>query len=90
MGGDFESRAWRFLHELYSLAHGNPKSVVVGREAAKRAGLLYTAKDYYLIARRLMDSGLIEEYGTIGLQIFRITPLGVRVVNEGEPLLFLT
>ena len=90
MGGDFESRAWNFLHELYSLAHGNPKSVVVGREAAKRASIPYTTKDYHLITRRLMDSGLIEECGTIGLEIFRITPLGVRVVNEGEPLLFLT
>jgi hypothetical protein len=90
MEGDFESRAWKFLHELYSLAHGNPKSVVVGREAAKRASIPHTTKDYHLIARRLMDSGLIEECGTIGLQIFRITPRGVRVVNEGEPLLFLT
>ncbi len=89
MEGDFESRAWKFLHELYSLAHGNPKSVVVGREAAKRVGIPYTTKDYHLIASRLMDSGLIEECGTIGLEIFRITPLGVRVVNEGEPLLFL-
>jgi hypothetical protein len=90
MEGDFESRAWKFLHELYSLAHGNPKSVVVGREAAKRASIPYTTKDYHLIVGRLMDSGLIEEWGTIGLEVFRITPLGVRVVNEGEPLLFLT
>ena len=89
MESDFESRAWKFLHELYFLAHGNPKSVVVGREVAKKAGIPYTTKDYHLIARRLMDSGLIEECGTIGLEIFRITPLGVRVVNEGEPLLSL-
>jgi hypothetical protein len=89
MEGNVESIAWKFLHELYSLAHGNPKSVVVGREAAKRAGIPYTTKDYQLIVGRLRDSGLIEECGTIGLQIFRITPLGVRVVNEGEPLLFL-
>jgi hypothetical protein len=41
MEGDFESRAWKFLHELYSLAHGDPKSVVVGREAPKRASIPY-------------------------------------------------
>ena len=90
MEDNFESIAWKFLHELYSLAHGNPKSVVVGREAAKRAGIPYNTKDYHLLVGRLRDSGLIEECGTIGLQIFRITPLGVRVVNEGELLLFLT
>ncbi len=70
MEGDLESKAWKFLHELYSLAHGNPKSIVVGREAAKRASIPHTTKDYHLIARRLMDSGLIEECGTIGLEFF--------------------
>ncbi len=46
MEDNFESIAWKFLHELYSLAHGNPKSVVVGREAAKRARVCLVNRSY--------------------------------------------
>lgn len=82
MEGDFESKALRFLRELHALAHGNPKSIVLGKEVARRAGIPYTTKDYKPVARRLGDSGLIEEAGTIGLELFSITPAGVQVVHE--------
>lgn len=90
MEGDFESKALRFLQELHALAHGNPRSIVVGKEIAKRAGIAYTIEDYNPVARRLRDSGLIEERGTIGLALFSITPAGVQVVHEGRLPLFLT
>ena len=87
---DFESKALSFLRELHDLAHGNSRSIVVGKEIARRAGIPYTIEDYNPVARRLRDSGLIEEPGTTGLHLFSITPAGMQVVREGRLPLFLT
>jgi hypothetical protein len=90
MEGDFESKALRFLRELHDLAHGNPRSIVVGKEIARRAGIPYAFEHYNLVARRLRDSSLIEEPGTTGLALFSITPAGVQAVHEGRLPLFLS
>jgi hypothetical protein len=56
--------------------------LVASEKAAERASIPHTIEDFNSAARRLRDLGLIEEPGTVGLDVFRITPAGIRAVER--------
>ena len=70
------------LEAIYDLTQGSPDKLVASEKAAERAGIAHTIEDFNPVARDLRDSGLIEEPGTVGLDVFRITPAGVRAVER--------
>jgi hypothetical protein len=70
------------LEAIYDLAHGSPDKLVASGKAAERASIPHTIEDFNPAARDLRDSGLIEEPGTVGLDVFRITPAGIRAVER--------
>jgi|ERR671915_334997 hypothetical protein len=70
------------LGAIYDLTQGSPDKLVASEKAAERAGIAHTIEDFNPVARDLRDSGLIEEPGTVGLDVFRITPAGVRAVER--------
>ena len=70
------------LEAVYDLARGSPDKLVASEKAAERAGIPHTIQDFNPVARHLRDSGLIEEPGTAGLDVFRITPAGIRAVEQ--------
>jgi len=55
---------------------------VASEKAAERASISHTVEDFNPVARHLRDSGLIEEPGTIGLDVFRITLAGIHAVEQ--------
>jgi hypothetical protein len=70
------------LEAIYDLTQSSPDKLVASEKAAERAGIAHTIEDFNPVARDLRDSGLIEEPGTVGLDVFRITPAGVRAVER--------
>jgi hypothetical protein len=72
------------LEAIYDLAQGSPDRLVASEEAAERAGIPHTFEDFNPVASYLRDSGLIEEPGTVGLDVFRITPAGIRAVEQNR------
>jgi hypothetical protein len=72
------------LEAIYDLAQGSPDKLVASDEAAERAGIPHTIEDFNPVARHLRDSGLIEEPGTVGLDVFRITSAGIRAVEHNR------
>jgi hypothetical protein len=70
------------LEAIYDLAQGRPDKLVASEKAAERASIPHTIEDFNPAARRLRDLGLIEEPGTVGLDVFRITPAGIRAVER--------
>jgi hypothetical protein len=72
------------LEAIYDLAQGRPDKLVASEKAAERASIPHTIEDFNPAARRLRDSGLIEEPGTVGLDVFRITRAGIRAVERNR------
>jgi hypothetical protein len=72
------------LRAFYDLAQGSPDKLVTSEKAAERASIPHTIEDFNPVARDLRDSGLIEEPGTVGLDVFRITPAGIRAVERNR------
>ena len=70
------------LEAIYDLTQGSPDKLEASEKAAERARIPNTIEDLNPVARDLRDSGLIEEPGTVGLDVFRITPAGVRAVER--------
>ena len=70
------------LEAIYDLAQGSPDRLVASGKAAEKASIPHTIEDFNPVARDLRDSGLIEEPGTVGLDVFRITPAGIRAVER--------
>lgn len=70
------------LEAIYDAAQGRPDRLVASEKAAEIAGIPHTIEDFNPVARQLRDSGLIEEPGTVGLDVFRITLAGIRAVEH--------
>jgi len=79
---DERAKREALLEAIYALAQGRPDKLVASEQAAERAGIPHTIEDFNPVARHLKDSGLIEEPGTVGLDVFRITPAGMRAVEQ--------
>ena len=70
------------LEAIYDLAQGRPDRLVASEKAAESAGIAHTVEDFDPVAGQLRDSGLIEEPGTVGLDVFRITLAGIHAVEQ--------
>jgi hypothetical protein len=79
---DEKAKREALLEAIYALAQGRPDKLVASEQAAERADIPHTIEDFNPVARHLKDSGLIEEPGTVGLDVFRITPAGMRAVEQ--------
>ena len=79
-----KTKSEALLEAIHDLAQGRPEKLVASEEAAERAGIPHTIEDFNPVARQLRDSGLIEEPGTAGLDVFRITLAGIRLVERGR------
>jgi hypothetical protein len=79
---DERTKREALLEAIYVLAQGRPDKLVASEQAAERADIPHTIEDFNPVARHLRVSGLIEEPGTVGLDVFRITPAGIRAVEQ--------
>jgi hypothetical protein len=72
------------LEAIYDLAQGSPDRLVASEKAAESAGIPHTVEDFNPVAGQLRDSGLIEEPGTVGLDVFRITLAGIHAIEQNR------
>jgi hypothetical protein len=77
-----EEQTYQLLRAIYDLADGNPGRWVAGAEAAERADIPFTTQDYDLLFRYLTQSGLITTDDLIHNEVCKLTPKGVRVVEQ--------
>jgi hypothetical protein len=86
---DFDYKAFRLLRAFYDLAEGNPEPTVRGIDAAHKAGIDYSSQEYTPLVRHLKDMGWVDSMGIVGNGVLRITPAGVREVEEaGGPSMY--
>jgi hypothetical protein len=79
----FEERAYRLLEVFYELSGANPMVMVFSDKAAREAGIPYVMEEYAPLATYLKRFGLIKEVDSAtGLHVFRITPAGIRAVEQ--------
>ena len=77
-----EEQAAQLLRAIYDLAEGNHGQWVAVAEAAERAGIPFTAKDYYPSFQYLKQSGLITTDNLVYNEVCKLTPEGVRVMEQ--------
>jgi hypothetical protein len=77
-----EKHTYQLLRAIYDLAEGNPGQWVAGADAAERADIPVTTRDYDLLFRYLRQSGLITTDNLVHNEICRLTPKGIRVVEQ--------
>jgi hypothetical protein len=77
-----EEQAYRLLGAIYDIAEGNPKQWVAGTEAAKRAGIPFTTREYDPLFRYLKQSGLITTENLAYNEFCKLTPRGIRVMEQ--------
>lgn len=79
----FEERAYRLLEAFYELSEASPNVMVFSSKAAREADIPYVMEEYGPLATYLQRFGLIREIdGAVGLHVFRITPVGIRAVEQ--------
>jgi len=77
-----EEQTYQLLRAIYDIAEGNSGRWVAGAEAAQRAGIPFTTQEYDLLFRYLRQSGLITTDNLIHNEDCKLTPKGVRVVEQ--------
>jgi hypothetical protein len=77
-----EEQAAQLLRAIYDLAEGNHGQWVAVAEAAERADIPFTAKDYYPSFQYLKQSGLITTDNLVYNEVCKLTPEGVRVMEQ--------
>lgn len=77
-----DEKAHTLLEAFYDLADGNPATFLASQDAAEKAGIPHTVEDFNPLALHLRDAGLVQEPGTVGLGLFKITPEGIREVER--------
>ncbi len=77
-----EEQASQLLRAIYDLVDGNPGQWVAVAEAAERASIPFTAKDYYPSFQYLKQSGLITTDNLVYNEVCKLTPEGVRVMEQ--------
>jgi len=77
-----EEQARQLFEAIYDLAEGNPGQWVAGPEAAERAGIPFTTRDYDALFRHLKQSGLITTDNLVQNEVCKLTPKGARVMER--------
>ena len=77
-----EEQAAQLLRAIYDLADGNPGQWVAVAEAAERASIPFTAKDYYPSFQYLKQVGLITTDNLVYNEVCKLTPKGVGVMEQ--------
>jgi hypothetical protein len=77
-----EEQAAQLLRAIYDLAEGNHGQWVAVAEAAERADIPFTAKDYYPSFQYLKQSGLITTDNLVFNEVCKLTPNGVGVMEQ--------
>jgi hypothetical protein len=77
-----EEQAAQLLRAIYDLAEGNPGQWVAVAEAAQRADIHFTAKDYFPSFQFLKQSGLVTTDNLVYNEVCKLTPEGIRVMEQ--------
>jgi hypothetical protein len=77
-----EEQAAQLLKAIYDLAEGNPRQWVAVAEAAERADIPSTAKDYFPSFQYLKQSGLITTDNLVFDEVCKLTPKGIRAMEQ--------
>jgi hypothetical protein len=77
-----EEQASQLLRAIYDLAEGDIRQWVAVAEAAERANMPFTAKDYYPSFQYLKQSGLITTDKLVYNEVCKLTPKGARVMER--------
>jgi hypothetical protein len=77
-----EEQASQLLRAIYNLAEGDNGQWVAVAEAAERANIPFTAKDYYPSFQYLKQSGLITTDKLVYNEVCKLTPKGARVMEQ--------
>jgi hypothetical protein len=77
-----EEQASQLLRAIYDLAGGSPRQWVAVTEAAEKADVPFTAKDYYPSFQYLKQAGLITTDNLVYNEVCKLTPKGVRVMEQ--------
>jgi len=77
-----EEQAAQLLRAIYDLAEGDHGQWVAVAEAAERAEIPFTAKDYYPSFQYLKQSGLITTDNLVYNEVCKLTRNGVQVMNQ--------
>jgi hypothetical protein len=89
MATDFDYKAFRLLKAIYDLAGGSPGVPVGGADAAQKAGIDYSWEEYNPLVAHLEAREWVDSMGIVGGGVMlRITPEGVREVEEGGPPMY--
>ena len=77
-----EEQAAQLFKAIYDLAEGNAGQWVAVAVAAERADVPFTAKDYFPSFQYLKQSGLITTENLVYNEVCRLTPKGIRVMEQ--------
>jgi hypothetical protein len=77
-----EEQAAQLLRAIYDLAEGDHRQWVAVAEAAERAEISFTAKDYYPSFQYLKQSGLITTDNLVYNEVCKLTPKGVGAMEQ--------
>jgi hypothetical protein len=77
-----EEQAAQLMRAIYDLAEGNPGQWVAVTEAAERADIPFSAKDYFPSFQYLKQSGLITTDNLVYNEVCKLTPEGIRVMEQ--------
>jgi hypothetical protein len=77
-----EEQAAQLIKAIYDLAEGSQERWVAVAEAAERADIPFTAKDYFPSFQFLKQSGLITTDNLVYNEVCRLTPKGIRVMEQ--------
>jgi hypothetical protein len=77
-----EEQAAQLIKAIYDLAEGSQERWVAVAEAAERADVPFTAKDYFPSFQFLKQSGLITTDNLVYNEVCRLTPKGIRVMEQ--------
>jgi hypothetical protein len=77
-----EEQAAQLIKAIYDLAEGSQERWVAVAEAAERADVPFTAKDYFPSFQFLKQSGLITTDNLVYNEVCKLTPKGIRVMEQ--------
>ena len=77
-----EEQASQLLSAIYDLSEGNHEQWIAVAEAAERADVPFTAKDYYPAFQYLKQLGLITTDNLVYNEVCKLTPKGIRVMEQ--------
>jgi len=77
-----EEQASQPLSAIYDLSEGNHEQWIAVAEAAERADVPFTVKDYYPAFQYQKQLGLITTDNLVYNEVCKLTPKGIRVMEQ--------